>query len=165
MGTSRTDILFMTMIGVMMGAVVMIAEITLRSLFYGGGRRSSRTSDRGGGQGQLVLLAVALLLMISPRPGPADLPRRLAEAGVPGRRVGARFTRYPRGWPAPWRRSPHAARLKAANKVTAPMYIVNPLQGPGRPPLSTHRRWRRASASCAAWRRGGFAAYDQAYRR
>jgi len=49
------DVLFMTMIGVMVGTVVILSELFLRSVFYGIGssrRYSGRGSRRGGGGGR-----------------------------------------------------------------------------------------------------------------
>jgi len=56
------DIRFMTYASVMVGSIVMISDIFLRSLFYGGGRR--RTSSREGGQAQAILMLVAVLVAI-----------------------------------------------------------------------------------------------------
>ena len=56
------DVRFMTIAGVMLGSVVIISDIFLRSLWYGGGRRSG--GGRGGGQGQLILVAAAIAVAI-----------------------------------------------------------------------------------------------------
>ena len=46
------DVLYVMLVGVMMGAVVMLADIGVRTLFWGGGRR--RTTRAGGGQAEAV---------------------------------------------------------------------------------------------------------------
>jgi heat shock protein HtpX len=56
------DVLYMMMIGVMVGAIALLADIGVRALFFGG-RGRSRTSS-GGGQAQAVIMIVAVVLMI-----------------------------------------------------------------------------------------------------
>src|SRR5689334_7051886 len=88
------DPALMILMGVMMGAIVLIAEIFLRGNFWGGRRRSSK--DSGGVE--LLLFVLALLLAIL-APILAQMmyfacSRRrefLADASA------ARFTRYPEG--------------------------------------------------------------------
>jgi heat shock protein HtpX len=122
------DILYMTMAGIMMGTVVMLADIGVRMLWYGGGQRRT-SSDRGGG-GQAVLLLVALVLVIL-APFLAQLmyfalSRRreyLADASA------AIYTRYPEGLASALEKiAGSKLPLKAANRATAPMYIVNPMK-------------------------------------
>ena len=51
------DILFMTMAGVTVGAIVLVADVFLRSMWYGGGRRRhGRSSSKGGGQAQAIMM-------------------------------------------------------------------------------------------------------------
>src|SRR5689334_20232312 len=88
------DPALMILMGVMLGAIVLIAEIFLRGSFWGGRRRSSR--DSGGVE---VLLFVLALLLAILAPILAQMlyfacSRRrefLADASA------ARFTRYPEG--------------------------------------------------------------------
>ena len=58
------DVKFMTLAAVMLGSIVMLSEIFLRSLRFGG--RSSRRSESrgGGGQAQLILLVIAIAFAI-----------------------------------------------------------------------------------------------------
>jgi len=127
------DILFVTLAGVMLGSIVLLSQIFLRSMFYsslGSSRRfSSRSSGQGGGQ--IVFLVIALVAAIL-APIFAQilyfaLSRRreyLADAGA------VRLSRYPEGLASALEKiSQDATPLAAANKVTAPMYISNPFRG------------------------------------
>ena len=59
------DVRFMTLASIMVGSIVLISEVFLRSLFYGRRRRSSRSSGGGGGgQAQIILFVIAILLAI-----------------------------------------------------------------------------------------------------
>ena len=125
------DVLFMTMLGVMLGVIVIISEIFLRSLWYSSaGRRRSRSSSKGGGQAQLVLMVVAILFAIL---APiiahiiyfASSRRReyLADAG------GALLTRYPEGLASALEAIKYDSRpMTSVSKAIAPMYISNPLK-------------------------------------
>jgi len=125
------DVLLMTVLGIMMGAIVMISEIFLRSLWYGGGRRSRRySSSRGGGQAQLVMMILAVVLAIL-APILANLiylatsrkREYLADANA------AVLTRYPDGLAGALEVIAHdGTKLAAANRATAPMYIANPFK-------------------------------------
>ena len=57
------DVRFLTIAGVMLGAIVVLAEIFLRSLWYTGGRRRVGGS-RGGGQAQIILVLFAVAVAI-----------------------------------------------------------------------------------------------------
>ncbi len=126
------DVLFMTMIGVMVGTIVILSELFLRSVFYGMGssrRYSGRGSRRGGGGGaQILLIALAIVLaIVAPLLAYviyfACSRRReyLADAGA------AVYTRYPEGLASALELIGNQTRpLESANKATAPMYIANP---------------------------------------
>jgi len=128
------DILFVTLAGVMLGSIVLISQVFLRSMFYGsmtGSRRRTSSRGSGGGQAQLLFLVIAIICAIL-APVLANilyfsLSRKreyLADAGA------ARLTRYPDGLASALEKiSRSDAELDSANKVTAPMYISNPLRG------------------------------------
>jgi len=128
------DILLMTFAGMMLGAITLMADIFARSLWYGGGTRyKSKSSNRGGGQAQLVVMIAALVFAIL---GPImaqllyfAISRKreyLADASA------VRLTRYPEGLASALEKiSASHLDLKTANKVTAPMYIINPLKKKG----------------------------------
>ena len=57
------DVLFMTIAGMMLGSIVLISQVFLRSLWFGGGRYSSKSS-RSSGQAQLVFMIIAIAFAI-----------------------------------------------------------------------------------------------------
>ena len=123
------DVRFMTVAGVMLGSVVIISDVFLRSLWYGGGRRSGG-GGRGGGQGQLIFVAAAIAVaIIAP-----VFTRLLYYACSRGREYladasAARFTRYPAGLASALAKiSGGSASRKNVPRALAPMYIINPLQ-------------------------------------
>ncbi len=127
------DILFMMMVGVMMGSIVMLADVAARAMFYG--RAGRRTSSRrgGGGGGQAVVLLVGLLLVIL-----APILAQMIYFACSRKREyladasGALFTRYPEGLASALEKiSSGVARrpMASVNRVTAPMFIVSPLGG------------------------------------
>jgi heat shock protein HtpX len=128
------DILFVTLAGIMLGSIVLLSQVFLRGMFYSsltGSRRRYSSGGRGGGQAQLVMLIVAIAAAIL-APIMAyllyfALSRRreyLADAGA------ARLTRYPEGLASALEKIANdpSPQLAAVNKVTAPMYIVNPFK-------------------------------------
>ncbi len=127
------DVLLMTFAGMMLGAITLMSEVFTRSLWFGGGSRyRSKSSDKGG-QGQIIILVLAITLAIL---GPImaqlmyfAISRRreyLADASA------VRLTRYPDGLASALEKiSSTNLDLKTANKVTAPMYIINPLKKKG----------------------------------
>ena len=127
------DILFVTLAGVMLGSIVLISQVFLRSMFYsslGSGRRySSRSSNQGGAQ--LIMMAVAILLRFWLRflHNFCTLPYPVSASTWP-MRVPFRLTRYPAGLAGALEKIGGSnVNMEAANKVTAPMYIANPFRG------------------------------------
>jgi len=136
------DILFVTLAGIMLGSIVLLSQVFLRGMFYssmGGSRRRYSSGSGGGGQAQIVMLIVAIVAAVL-APIMAyllyfALSRRreyLADAGA------VRLTRYPEGLASALEKiaSDPSPQLAAANKVTAPMYIVNPFKRRGQMKLS-----------------------------
>ena len=128
------DILFVTLAGIMLGSIVLLSQVFLRSMFYSsmmGSRRRYSSGGRGGGQAQIIMLVIAIICAIL-APIMAyllyfALSRRreyLADAGA------ARLTRYPEGLASALEKiaNDKSPQLAAVNKVTAPMYIVNPFK-------------------------------------
>jgi heat shock protein HtpX len=159
----------MMMVGIMMGTIVLLADVGIRVFFYGGGRR--RTSSRDGGQVQLLIALVAIVLMIL-----APIIAQLIYLAVSRRReyladaCSALYTRYPEGLASALEKiSRSTAKLASASRATAPMYIVNPLGVSARgladitsthPPISERVRILRSMAGGA-----GLARYDEAFRK
>lgn len=128
------DILFVTLAGIMLGSIVLLSQVFLRGMFYsslGGSRRRYSSGGKGGGQAQIIMLIVAIVVAIL-APIMAyllyfALSRRreyLADAGA------ARLTRYPEGLASALEKiaGDPSPQLATVNKVTAPMYIVNPFK-------------------------------------
>jgi heat shock protein HtpX len=165
------DVLYMTMVGVMVGTIVILAELGRRALFWGGmsgGRR--RTSRKDGGQAQLIILVVAIALMIL-----APILARLLYLAVSRRReyladaCSALYTRYPEGLASALEKLGRApARMQKPSEVMAPMYIVNPLAANAvsvglfstHPPLEQRVKVLRSMAGGAA-----LGDYAQAFRK
>ncbi|NWF77064.1 MAG: M48 family metallopeptidase [Chloroflexi bacterium] len=162
------DVLLMAMCSVLLGTIVILAYYGSRFLFFSGAG-SRRSSSRGGGGGNIIILVVALVFMIL-----APIFAQLIYFAISRRREyladasGALYTRYPEGLASALEKiGLSTGQLKAANKATAPMYIVNPFRGKSlqasdltstHPPLSERIRILRAMAGAS------FNEYDQAYR-
>ncbi len=167
------DVALMTTAGIMLGAIVLLADIGVRAMWFGGGARRSRDSGgQSGGQGgaqAILMLVAAVLLILSPILAQLiyfALSRRreyLADAS------GAMFTRWPEGLASALEKLGQTTAPQAdQSRVTAPMYIVRPLhRGEHRrlssafsthPPLAERIRVLRAMGGSA-----DFAAYDHAF--
>jgi len=128
------DILFVTLAGIMLGSIVLLSQVFLRGMFYSsmsGSRRRYSSGGKGGGQAQLVMLIIAIVAaIVAPMMAYLlyfALSRRreyLADAGA------ARLTRYPEGLASALEKiaGDPSPQLATVNKVTAPMYIVNPFK-------------------------------------
>jgi heat shock protein HtpX len=125
------DILYATMVGVMVGSIALMCDAFRRMAFYGGGRRrSSSDRDRGGGGAQALIMVLALLLAVL-----APLFAKLLQMAVSRRREyladasAAELTRYPDGLARALEKiSGDQEVLEAANRATAHLYIVNPFK-------------------------------------
>jgi len=162
------DVLFMT---VSLGVIVLISEVFIYSLWFGGsrGRYSKSSSNSGGGQAQLIFMVIAIAFAIL-----APIAARLLYFAISRKREyladasAVRFTRYPEGLASALEKiSQSNIDIKRANKVTAPMYIANPLKKKGRklndltsthPPISERIRILRSIAKSA-----DFNAYQNAF--
>jgi heat shock protein HtpX len=135
------DILFVTLAGIMLGSIVLLSQVFLRGMFYSsmGSRRRYSSGGKGGGEAQIIMMVIAILAAIL-APIFAYLlyfaiSRRreyLADAGA------ARLTRYPEGLASALEKIANdpSPQLATVNKVTAPMYIVNPFKKKGQMKLS-----------------------------
>jgi heat shock protein HtpX len=164
------DVQFITLAAVMLGSIVILSEILRRWMWYGGRGRRRDNSRSGGGQAQAALLLVGLVFVIL---GPvmaqllyfACSRKRefLADA------CAAQFTRYPEGLASALEKiSQAAAATSSASKVTAPMYIVNPLYAGGNEPnsvFSTHPSTTERIRILRNMAGASVADYEEAYRR
>jgi heat shock protein HtpX len=163
------DVQFMTLAAVMLGSIVILSEIIRRSLWFGG-RGRSRSSARGAGQAQVILLIVGLVFAIL---GP--LMAQLLYFACSRKREfladasSAQFTRYPEGLASALEKIARSNdKLAFVSQATAPMFIVNPLSAGGEeldsvfsshPPTSERIRILRGMAGAS------YADYEAAYRR
>jgi heat shock protein HtpX len=136
------DVLFMTLLGVMLGVIVIISEIFMRSLWYSsmGGRRNRNSSSKGGGQAQAVMMILAIVFAIL-----APILAQIIYFASSRRREyladasGALITRYPEGLASALETIMHESKPMAkVSKAIAPMYISNPLKMNASGLTSTH---------------------------
>jgi len=122
------DILTMTMVTALAGAIVVLADMARRYLWYGGGRRRRRSSDRsdsGGGGGLFVLIALVLIILapIVARLMALAVSRAreyLADAGA------AELTRNPLALARALRKIAGAPPMQHVSQSTAHLFILDP---------------------------------------
>jgi heat shock protein HtpX len=126
------DILFATLIAVMVGVLVMLCDVFLRSTFWGAGRRRDSSRDREGGGGwiQLVLVVLALVFAIL-----APILARIIQMAISRQREyladagSVELTRNPRGLAdALAKLDGDEEVLQVANRATAGLFIVHPIK-------------------------------------
>ncbi len=127
------DTRFITYAAVMLGSIVIISQIFLRGMFYSGSGRRYGSKSKGGGQAQIIFLVIAILFAIL-----APIMARLLYFAISRKREyladasAARLTRYPEGLASALEKiSDCTDELPSANKVTAALYIANPLKKKG----------------------------------
>jgi heat shock protein HtpX len=121
------DTLVMTVTVGVVGAIALIAEIVMYTLFWGGGAARGRRDDRGGG-GILILVGIIFIIL-------APIFSRLTYLAISRRREyladadGAYLTRNPEGL------AKALEKIKAdipddpkGSKTVAPLYIANPFK-------------------------------------
>ncbi len=133
---SNRDTLFMTLAGVTLGAIVLLADAGMRMLFWGGGgrRRSSSSSGKNGGAAMAILMIAALVLAIL-----APILARLLYFACSRQREyladasAAQYTRLPSGLASALQKisTQQEAKKIPVNRVVSPMYIINPLAAAG----------------------------------
>jgi len=124
------DTRFMTLMAVLVGVVVLIADMGSRAIFYGGRRRSG---DRGGGPIMLVIILLAVVLAII-----APVFAMLIQLAVSRQREfladasAARMTRYPEGLARALEAlAADTEPMHAASRATAHLFIVQPMMANG----------------------------------
>ena len=163
---SNRDTLFMTLAGITVGAIIMLADLFLRRglRFMFGGRRSSK----GGGQAAIVIFIAAIVFAIL-APILAQIlyfacSRRreyLADASA------AQFTRYPEGLASALEKIAYTpASVMNVNRAVAPMFTVNPLAALGGSTVfSTHPPTRDRIRILRGMAKGSsLAVYEEAFR-
>jgi len=118
------DILLMTITIVLVGTLILLSDIFLRTFWFGG------DSDEGGGEATLILMIIGIALAIL-----APIIGQLIKLAISRRREymadanGALLTRYPPGLAnALEELQKDEYQLRTANKATAHLFIVQPLK-------------------------------------
>jgi len=166
------DVLFMTMLGVMVGTIVILADVFLRSVFYSSLAGTRRSSRKEGGGVQIILFVIAIVLAIL-----APILAQVIYFAASRRREyladasAAIYTRYPDGLARALEKISRGAgdyKKSKASRVTAPMYIVNPMQARGRSTglFSTHPDTQERIRILRAMAGGsvGYAEYQAAWK-
>ncbi len=122
------DILLATVVTVLVGIVVLLADLFRRYLIFGGRNRGSGKRD---GRLQLIIFIAAIILSIL-----APLFAALMQFSISRKREfkadadGALLTRYPEGLAMALAKIANDQEpLEAANRATAHLYIASPLKG------------------------------------
>ena len=121
------DILFSTIVVILVGFVTLLADWFFRASLFGGNRRNRE----GNGGGYIFIIAIVLTIL-------APIVATLIQLAISRKREfladadGALLTRYPEGLASALEKiSGDTEPLEAANKATAHLYIVNPLRNNG----------------------------------
>jgi heat shock protein HtpX len=122
------DIRYAMLVGILVGTTVLISDFFLRGLWFGGGRGSRR--DEGGGQAQIIMIIIAVVLAIL-----APIFARLLQLSISRQReyladaTAVKLTRNPKGLADALQKiSGDREVLEVANRATAHLYIVNPIK-------------------------------------
>lgn len=131
---SNRDTLFMTLAGVTLGAIVLLADMGMRMMFWGGGsRRRSSSSGKGGAAAAILMIAALVLAILAP------LIARLLYFACSRQREyladasAAQYTRLPSGLASALQKisTQQDPKKIPVNRVVAPMYAINPLAAAG----------------------------------
>ena len=124
------DIRFSLIVGVMVGAIAILADFFLRFTFWSGAGRRSRDSGGSGGSAQAVVMVVALVLAIL-----APIISRFIQLAVSRQREyladasSVELTRNPYGLERALAKiSGDQEVLEVANRGTQHMYFTNPIK-------------------------------------
>jgi len=124
------DILYATLIAVMIGVLVMLCDVFLRSMWWGAGSRRRSRRRSGGGGAEVVLIIIALVLAII-----APILARIIHMAISRQREyladagSVALTRNPEGLAGALAKlSGDDEVLEVANRATAPLYIVHPIK-------------------------------------
>lgn len=125
------DILINTMAVILVGFISILADMFLRSMFWGGGRR--RDSE-GGGQAQMIMFLIGIALSIL-----APISASLIQLAISRKREyladtsGALLTRYPEGLASALEKiALDVTPMKIAKNTTSHLWIDDPFPGKSR---------------------------------
>ena len=123
------DIRFSLLVAVLVGSIALLADFFLRFTFWGGGRRSSRDRDGGGGL-QAIIFVVAIVLAVL-----APIIARFVQLAVSRQREyladasSVELTRNPAGLERALAKiAADQEVLEVANRATAHLYFTNPIK-------------------------------------
>ena len=121
------DILISTIVVILVGFVALLSDFFLRAQFF----RSRRDDREGGGQAQMIMMLVGIILAIL-----TPIIAKLIQLAISRKREfladasGALLTRYPEGLASALEKiSNSQIPLRRINKATAHLYISSPLNG------------------------------------
>lgn len=133
---ANDDIVYMTAVGVIVGMVVLISDVGLRSMrfmSFGGGRSRSSSNSKGGGAAALVMLVILLVFLIL-----APIAAKLLQMAISREReyladaTGVKFTRNPLGLIGALKKIEGSdARFDGAPKSIQHLFITNPFKNFG----------------------------------
>lgn len=122
------DILFATLVGIMVGAIALMADFFLRWSFFGGNRRSNNNGN--GGIFALIMVVVALVLAIL-----APIAARMVQMAISRKREyladasAVELTRNPMGLANALKKiAGDTEQLEVANRATAHLFIAQPIK-------------------------------------
>jgi heat shock protein HtpX len=124
------DIRFTLLVAVLVGSIALLADFFLRFTFWGGGRRSSRDRDGGGGALVAIVYIVAIVLAIL-----APIIARFVQLAVSRQREyladasSVELTRNPQGLERALAKiAADKEVLEVANRATQHLYFTNPIK-------------------------------------
>ena len=128
---ANNDVLYMTAVGVLVGLVVLVSDLALRSIqvMSWSGRGSRRKSDGGGGPVVIAIVVLLLIGLLSP------IMARIVQMAVSRQRefmadaTSVKLTRNPHGLIGALRKLDNAqVRWDDASKAVQHLFIVNPFK-------------------------------------
>lgn len=156
------DIRFMTLASIMVGSIVLISEVFLRSLRHV--PRRSSGGKKGGGAAIMLVVAIVFAIL-------APIAAQLLYFACSRRReyladaCAARFTRYPPGLASALERiGREGAAMSNVKRGLAPLYTANPLEPTSKSNwFSSHPPLESRVAVLRAMGGAGYAAYESAF--
>ncbi|MEJ2121776.1 MAG: M48 family metallopeptidase [Alphaproteobacteria bacterium] len=129
---ANDDIVYMTAVGVIVGMVVLISDVGLRSMRFMsfGGRSRSSSSNKGGNGAAIVMLVILLVFLIL-----APIAAKMLQMAISREReyladaTGVKFTRNPLGLIGALKKIDGSdARFQGAPKAIQHLFITNPFK-------------------------------------
>lgn len=161
------DVMFMTFAGVLLGTVSLIANLYLRGLLFGSSSRKSKLKSPAPSHPALLILSIILAVL-------APMLVRIFYFALSRKRefladaTAVRLTRYPEGLASALEKigASTTPPSEGTNRITAPMYIVNPFRGEMFLTQSTHPPLHVRIGILRALQNGvGYTEYQKAFRK